>query len=138
MVKFVRMETLKVSDSENNFLTFDLRDFLELVESGERFNWLLKEIDINVIQPSAILVEMSDKDFALIELIESSSEYPITWQELNRLAKLNIQILNGKIIGKYLNHSISLKVFDGSYWTVESNISNFMEKVKHRFKDITV
>jgi len=127
------MKTLKISDSNNEFLLFDLRDILELINDGNKFTWTIREIDINIIEPSKQLLRMNDKDYSLLDSIMDSKGYDIIWDELIRISTLNIQVINGCICGYYDDKRIVIKVVDGSYWTVVTNVDLIIHKIKNRF-----
>ncbi|MFZ7154343.1 MAG: hypothetical protein ACO1HP_11250 [Bacteroidota bacterium] len=127
-------ETLKIFDNEKNTLSFDLRDILVLIDGGESYQWELKNMDINIIQPNILYKELSNEEMVLIDKIEASISYYITWDDLVRLSNCNIQIISGDIKGIKSHYSIYINVFDGSYWTIKSNQRSFLNRVRSRFK----
>ena len=131
------METFKISDNKNGYLSFDLRDLLDLIQNYNKYIWVVNNLDINIIEPNEFLISMNSNDFNYIEQILESKEYHISYDELSRVSKLNIQILNGEIIGKYENEIINMSVFDGSYWTIKTNVVSFIDKLKERFIEIS-
>jgi hypothetical protein len=133
------MKSITIFDSENNYLSFDLRDILKLIYEGETLNWTLQEMDFNTLEPSDIYTNMTDDDFAYLESIMKSEKYSLSWDKLLRISSFNIQILNGEICGENEKNIIRINIFDGSYWTVETNIESLIEeRIKVRFKEYKV
>jgi hypothetical protein len=129
------MQKLIISDNINGFLSFDLRDLLHLISKGENYQWVMKEMDFNILSDNENSI--SNLEFSTIEKIENSSKYIISWNELQNISTLKIQIVNGEIIGSNNQDFISLKAVDSSYWIVESNIQEFLEGVGKKFKSVS-
>lgn len=129
------MKKLIIGEGTSNTLSFDLRDILGLIEEGEKFFWVIEEMNINYLIPDSVHPEISQNDYELLEMIMDSGRYEIKWNELVRIADLHIQIIDGKITGKYEEEVISIIAFDSGYWTVETDNKLLINNIEHRFKD---
>lgn len=130
---------VKIFDNVDGFLSFDLRDILELINNGNCFKWLVQEMNFNIIHTNENLIELNDDDFNFIEFLNDKAEsHLLTWDELLQLSRLNIQVVDGKIIGNSNNEKIEIRVIDSSYWIITTNDNSLFDKIKKRFNDITI
>lgn len=128
------MKTLIIDDSDNNVLKFDLRDILAEIKEGANYIWSIENLSINYLNVPDAQFEVSNPDFQLIHLIEErEGKYPINWNDLLKISKNNIQVIDGIFYG-YNTHTIIISAFDSSYWRVSTDDDDLILRLKARFK----
>ena len=125
-----------IADSDNGFLNFDLRDLLTLISDGEKYSWTLADMDVTILNKDN---QPTDTDYKLIESINNNQKsQTVTWADLKRLTKLDIQTIDGTITAQNSDQKIEISAFDSSYWTVSTIDLALSERLQKRFKDITI
>ncbi|MEP7168411.1 MAG: hypothetical protein ABI855_03500 [Bacteroidota bacterium] len=125
---------LRIDDSIDNYLCFDLRDILEIISEGDKYIWSIAMANFSPINDG-----LKNEDWTFIEKINDSIDsYLISWTDLNYLANLNIQTIDGIIKGKTIDDTIEINAFDSTYWTITTENNNYIESIKKRFKSIRI
>jgi hypothetical protein len=133
------MKILTIDDSNNNYLSFDLRDIIEEIPNGFELTWKLTDISISFIEATRKLTQATDQDFTQIETIMDSTEpHLIEWSELKRLSALNIQTIDGKFIAENETEKIEIIAFDSSYWQITTTNEMFINRLISRFNSVTI
>ncbi|NVN94846.1 MAG: hypothetical protein HXX18_06140 [Bacteroidetes bacterium] len=129
---------ITITDEINGFLSFDLRDILRLINNVEGYRWFLSEINFNYIEPKTNISEISQEDYLFCEEAISMINYEIKYNDLNRIANGNIQIIDGTIKGKNEMNEIIISIFDSSYWVINTTNNNLINNIKKRFSEIKI
>jgi len=129
---------IKITDDIDNLLSFDLRDILRLIDNVESYKWFLSKVNFNYIKPTNKLPQISQEDYLFCEEAISMSNYEIKYNELNRIANGNIQIIDGTITGINEPDEIIISIVDSSYWVLNTTNNDFIKNIKRRFSEIKI
>ena len=126
------MIRLRIKDiGEDKCLSFDLIDLLTLLkEELEHFTFKVLFVEqmlyrnINLIPSGRNLLDMEGELISFSELLGQSSNI--------------VQIVDGQFEGSNNGDFVHLIAFDSTFWEIETNVPQVVEKVKGQFTDVEV
>jgi len=136
-----RLSVLTIRDSSGEFLSFDLRDILDVIATwGTELTWVLREVSGSgpAFEPHSS------------ETSETFPELTLTWVDLVEFSQRVGQIYDGMFSGMrdpaslagidgsefpWKNAEISLEAVDSSYWRVFARESEIFAALSARFRD---
>ncbi len=88
------MKGIKIKEHRRKFEIYRLKDILNLIENGDQYFWTIYDLEVTLLPNSSV---QSFKTYQVI--LDSSSDYQISWDELNVFASNVFQVINGYFLG---------------------------------------
>lgn len=147
------MPTLEIFDKRNGFLSFDLRDLLEVIEPfAAPLDWYVVEFEPAVLAASAEHGKGSPPSWVteLWHKSETGAVEALSWERLKDLSTHVTQTMNGVFVAadpgqpapspsldpNDEHYRIVIQAVDTSFWAVTSHDENVLQALKGRFKDV--
>jgi len=146
---------IKISDTKNGVLAFDLIDLLNLLPPGaQQINWSI--LDLSQFLENQDELHVYGRQLLRIneEAHNTPGGYKLSWQDLRLYAGAISQVADGVFVGCkdvealsrlsyesadddiYAVSEIVLEVFDSSYWIVFSRDDEFLNRCRMTFQDV--
>ncbi len=147
------MPTLEIFDKRNDFLSFDLRDLLEVIEPfASRLDWYVVEFEPAVLSAAAEHGKGSPPSWVteLWHKSEAGAVEAISWERLKELSTHITQTMNALFVGTDAgapaptltldpndeHYKLVIQAVDTSFWAVTSHDENVLQALKGRFNDV--
>lgn len=141
------MNKIKIMDSKNGFLTFDLYDLLKILEKkGSKYNWAIIDIYATAKNDSNLNILDIEK-----RVNDSNEIFILTFSEIFELSRKLNQTIDGTIIASinkfpdFINknntdfekdYDIVIQAIDSNHWTIYSDDSNILEEFVNSFENV--
>jgi hypothetical protein len=146
---------IKISDTKNGVLAFDLIDLLNLMPPVAReINWSI--LDLSQFLEKQDNLHVYGREFLRINVEAHSTPggYKLSWQDLVTYAEAINQVADGVFIGCknvemasrvsfdsadediYSVSEFVLEAFDSSYWVIFSREDDFLNRCRTTFQDV--
>ena len=132
------MATLRVYDLNNQFLTFDLKDLLRLLEPRSlEAHWVVCAVKDS--EPGHEWFEaIGDGGKQLMELAEVNAQ--LSGSALAALAENTRQVIWGEFIGSGPLQPdeawVTIRAIDSSFYEIETEDETVLRKISSTFKDV--
>lgn len=143
------MPTLEIFDKHNGFLSFDLRDVLEVIEPlASRLDWYVVEFEPAVMataegSPPNWVTELWHKS-------ETGAVERLSWKRLKQLSTHVTQTMNALFVAvdqggpapapsldpNDEQYRLVIQAVDTSFWAVTSHDENVLQALRGRFHDL--
>lgn len=124
------MQGIEIRDSEQDVLTFDLKDILRVIgHPAIESEWICSYVDYS-----------GNIDNSLERLLDWGESDPISGELLFKLASEIIQTIDGNFIGYKQNEQtpwIVIKAIDSSLWEVFSTSFEVLKNIEASFNDVS-